>query len=404
VAKVIHKAVADIENADLESDAFPNGGFTAVLTTPSVDRDGDELQAEDWNELPDRIPIDIDHGMTVATTVGSGHPYWDETGKRVMIDVAFSSIPRAQETRTLVKEGHIRGISVAFLTDRTKKDGTPRRELLNAGIVAIPSNRDAVILDAKSVTPEVEQYRERDALIVGKAVSGSLEDLGRRISGALDKLCPPDSYPWTRATFLNDDGSSGTVVYELGGDTLARDFTDDGASVTLANDVRAVELTTVVQPKSLTSKAETKGSQAETSLIQGIHDAACHLGATCAGQQTEQGEPDPDSGADDGANSKSTGAVTLTIKPELDMPAFQEQLEKLTALTKSSGDEPDSPHKDDESAPADAASEAASEQEPAAEESAEAAVDNSDEVAEKQAAELMASLLDSDLRISQLIF
>lgn len=396
---VIQKALATIEDSDLDSEEYPHGGFTAVLSTPNMDRDGDELLREEWTDLPDRIPIDVDHGMSVASTVGSGHPYWDTETGRMMIDVAFSSIPRAQETRSLVKEGHISGISVAFMTDKSKKDGTPKRELLNAGIVAIPANRDAVILAAKSLDVSAE-YAERDSLIVGKAVSGSLEDLGRRISGALDKIAPADSYPWVRATFLNDDGS-GTVVYELNGDTVARDFSDDGATVTLENDVRAVELTTVIQPKSLNAGVETKGSQAETSLIQGIHDAACHLGATCAGQ-TEQGEPDPDSGADDGANSKSGSAVTLTIKPELDMPAFKEQLEKLGVLTKSSDAESDSPQ-DDESAPADAASAAASEQEPA-QEPADAAVDNSEEVAEKQAAELMASLLESDLQISNLTF
>lgn len=394
--RVIQKALATIQDTDLDSDEYPHGGFTAVLSTPNVDRDGDELLREEWQDLPDRIPIDVDHGMSVASTVGSGHPYWDTETGRMMIDVAFSSIPRAQETRSLVKEGHISGISVAFMTDKTKKDGTPKRELLNAGIVAIPANREAVILAAKSLDTSTE-YVEREAVIVGKSISGSLEDLGRRISGALDKISPAESYPWVRATFLNDDGS-GTVVYELNGETVARDFTDDGASVSLSDDARAVELTTVIQPKSLRAEVDTKASQAESSLIQGIHDAACHLGATCAGQ-TEQNEPDPDSGADDGANSKSGSAVTLTIKPELDLPAFKEQLDKLMALTKSSDPESDSPQ-DDESAPADAASDAASEQEPA-EEPADAAVD-SDEVAEKQYAELMASLLESELRISNL--
>jgi len=143
---------ATIEPVDESDDRFgPNGGFTAVLSTPSLDRDGDVLAREEWiTPLPDHITVDSDHGMSVATTIGSARPYFDEGG-RLLIDTSFSSIPRAQEVRTLVREGHIKTVSVAFLTDRSKKDGTPKRELLNAGVVAIPSNRDAIILDAKSV-------------------------------------------------------------------------------------------------------------------------------------------------------------------------------------------------------------------------------------------------------------
>jgi len=142
------KSVASIEVAD--GDKFgENGGFTAILSTPSLDRDGDRLHRDEWVEpLNDRYPLDIDHGMSVADTVGSFHPYFD--GDTLMMDAYFASTPKAQEVRTLVSEGHIRSVSVAFMNDKSKKDGEPRRELLNAGIVATPSNRDAVILASKA--------------------------------------------------------------------------------------------------------------------------------------------------------------------------------------------------------------------------------------------------------------
>jgi hypothetical protein len=143
---------ATIEDAG-DSAEKPFGGFVAVASTPSLDRDGDQIGTEEWLDLPEHITIDSDHGMSVGTTIGSARPFFDAEG-RLMIDAAFSSIDRAQEVRTLIKEGHIRTVSVAFLTDRSKKDGTPRRELLNVGVVAIPSNRDAVILDAKAAKAE----------------------------------------------------------------------------------------------------------------------------------------------------------------------------------------------------------------------------------------------------------
>jgi hypothetical protein len=140
---------ATIDSITAPTDEKPYGGFIAIASDESLDRDGEHLLKSEWvTPLPDRITIDMDHGMSVATTIGSAHPYFE--GGRLMIDASFSSIERAQETRALVLEGHITTVSVAALVDRSKESGTPRRELLNVGIVAIPSNRNAVILDAKA--------------------------------------------------------------------------------------------------------------------------------------------------------------------------------------------------------------------------------------------------------------
>lgn len=141
---------ATITNTD---DAFP-GSFQVILSTKAKDRDGDELQSEDWKQpLPDHITFDADHGMSVATTVGSGRPYIDTEG-RMAVDGTYSSLARAQEVRTLVNEGHIRTTSVAFMTEKsTQKDGTTKseRELLNGAFVAIPSNTEALVLASKGL-------------------------------------------------------------------------------------------------------------------------------------------------------------------------------------------------------------------------------------------------------------
>lgn len=134
-------------------DAFP-GSFEVVLSTPAKDRDGDELAPGDWKQpLPEHITFDQDHGMSVASTVGSGVPRIDESGNLV-VSGTYSSLPRAQEVRTLVNEGHIRTTSVAFMTEKSgTKDGktTVTRELLNGAFVAIPSNREALVLASKAL-------------------------------------------------------------------------------------------------------------------------------------------------------------------------------------------------------------------------------------------------------------
>jgi hypothetical protein len=175
VRKTIQAAI-DPESLTDATPEKPYGGFIAVASDESRDRDGEELYQNEWvTPLPDHITIDTDHGMSVATTVGSARPYFE--GKELMIDASFSSIERAQETRKLILEGHIKTVSVAALVDRSKKSGTPKRELLNVGIVAIPSNRNAIIFDAKNFDgrDEVKSLDEaaRDLLLAVKAGAGN---------------------------------------------------------------------------------------------------------------------------------------------------------------------------------------------------------------------------------------
>jgi phage head maturation protease len=220
--------VATVESEIEESEEFPFGGFVAVASTPSLDRDGDKLERDEWIEpLPDHITIDIDHEMSVRGTVGSARPYFNENGQ-LMIEARFASTTQAQETRTLVQEGHIRTVSVAFLTDKSKKSGEARRELLNVGIVAIPSNRDAVILDSKDAV--------RDAI------------------------------------------ETGTVT-----------------------------------PAQIRSLLSGKAAGGDASLIQAIHDAACHLGAECCVMDELEPVDDPvEEAAEKSVDAKSIpGDITI---------------------------------------------------------------------------------------------
>ena len=135
-----------------DADGDPNGEFDVILSAPTLDRDGEVIDSKVFDPLPDHITFDIDHGMSTATTVGSGTPFYD--GDVLRVKGTYSSIPRAQEVRTLVREGHIRTTSVAFMgAVREEKDGVPhivKAELLNGAFVPIPSNRESVVLSAKS--------------------------------------------------------------------------------------------------------------------------------------------------------------------------------------------------------------------------------------------------------------
>lgn len=134
------------------------GEFEAILSMPTLDRDAEIIDPYAFAPLPTKITIDVDHGMSVAATVGSGTPYYTPDGV-LMVRGTFASTPRAQEVRTLVREGHVDRMSVAYRAARYEidpGDGVMHLrsgELLNAAIVAIPANREAAITAVKGTCP-----------------------------------------------------------------------------------------------------------------------------------------------------------------------------------------------------------------------------------------------------------
>lgn len=150
--RTVVKAVAEVQPADETTDS-PNGAFEVILSTPTEDRDGEKVASDEWKmPLPDHITFDVDHGMSVATTVGSGTPRIEADGT-LRVSGTYASTPKAQEARALVNEGHIRTVSVAFLRSSSPvKGGKPAvtRELLNGAFVAVPANPEALILASKA--------------------------------------------------------------------------------------------------------------------------------------------------------------------------------------------------------------------------------------------------------------
>lgn len=147
---IITKATATVETVESEN---PNGEFDVILSTNALDRDGDNLNPDEWKTpLPDHITFDSDHGMSVATTVGSGKPFINDDGQ-LQVRGTFASTPHAQNVRTLVNEGHIKTTSVAFMERKGKKDTKPERELLNGAFVAVPANAEAIVLSSKAASP-----------------------------------------------------------------------------------------------------------------------------------------------------------------------------------------------------------------------------------------------------------
>lgn len=213
---------ATIVNSDEE---FP-GSFEVVLSTPAKDRDGDELAIEDWKQpLPDHITFDTDHGMSVETIVGSGIPTIED-GKMI-VRGTYSSLARAQDVRTLVKEKHIRTTSVAFMSEKVTKDGKTKsvRELLNGAFVAIPSNRESLILSGKSGARNSQsdaaaiQAIHDHAIALGATPAGPSDDTGAEVGATGGKSYTAEQERQMLAQGHAMKGPDGSPSYPIGNKT-----------------------------------------------------------------------------------------------------------------------------------------------------------------------------------------
>jgi len=192
---IVRKAIATIGPAPDEGTS-PHGAFSVVLSTEAVDREGESVKASEWAQpLPARITMDVDHGMSVATTAGSGVPSIDDEG-RLVVNGTYASTPLGQETRTLVNEGHIAAVSVAFMRREhldAKGATVVSRELINGAFVAVPMNPEAMVVGSKSAAS-----RRAESV---QAVHDHALALGA-VCGAAPKSLPPSDTDTAAAAAL----------------------------------------------------------------------------------------------------------------------------------------------------------------------------------------------------------
>jgi len=202
-----HYALGTVKDLGDASD-FP-GTFEVILSTPELDRDGEVIEKGAFEPLPEFVSFDIDHGMSVATTVASGAPRYD--GALLKVKGTWSSIPEAQKVRTLVREGHVRFTSVAFMAPKYEtKDGVPtitKAEILNGAFTPIPSNRGAEVIAAKSFDDGIDRKMIRP-LFKGHGLTASV------LSQAIERAI--------------EEKHGGERVY-----TFLRDYTDEWAVFTI---------------------------------------------------------------------------------------------------------------------------------------------------------------------------
>lgn len=290
------------------SDDSPNGSFEATISAPSIDRDGEVIDAGAFDPLPASIPILADHLGEVRSLVGRAVPYYE--GETLKAKGSFASHEFAQYVRGLLTEAMLDTMSVGFMPPkRTIIEGTPhitKSELLEASFVVIPSNRDALVNTAKAMAPE-KQYVDVEP------PDGSYEDTQDDLRSALSDLYGANSQVTLVATYPDH------VVYEVDSATYTVGFVIDTDGEVTLGEPEAVEITQLVTPKTasrLELKVGRRNSNRDQDHIQAAHDALVLAGATC--DTSAQGDPGAET--DDEAKALGlAGFITATEKMLDDM-------------------------------------------------------------------------------------
>lgn len=178
-----------IDVKSVDDDEFgPHGGFTAIISDPTVDRDGEKIMPGAFDPLPARIPIDVNHSRDVLDTIG--HATLSTVGDKVIARAKFASTDKAQTVRRLMQEGHINGVSVQFThAERGRPDEKGivpinKAELVKFGVVDIPSNPSAMALSVKSADDDVDDLTDPDHPTVQLAKALGIE--ATEVSDKLD--------------------------------------------------------------------------------------------------------------------------------------------------------------------------------------------------------------------------
>lgn len=139
------------------------GSWTAVASSPAVDRDTERIVARALHWKTEKLPTHAGHNFKIESLVGRVRPYYDPGGL-LLVDGKWGSSDLAQHTRRLVMDGVLDSMSIVFTgaqKSRSEKDGVTEitaGELVAVDWVSIPSNHEARVLAARA-------WQDRDGLL-----------------------------------------------------------------------------------------------------------------------------------------------------------------------------------------------------------------------------------------------
>jgi len=160
-------------------------GYASVFG--NVDQGGDVVlpgafrkTLADWSRARQPIPLIADHVLSTDGVIGSVHDA-HEDGVGLRVKARFSSVPKAQEIRTKMIEGHLSGMSFTYEPVDSypgKVDGRPVRylkqlRLFEATITPFPMNALA-LASAKTADADLPESTRLEWAVFADAAAKAL--------------------------------------------------------------------------------------------------------------------------------------------------------------------------------------------------------------------------------------
>lgn len=227
------KTILD-ENAGTK-DQQQEDTYRFCISSQAVDRDGEVVVQEgiDYKDFENNPVVLWGHEWGSMPIGKVTKLYYDDIEEKTYADVKFASTPRAQEVKTLVKEGMVRTTSIGFMVDDWDWNETTgivkltKTKLLELSIVAIPANPDAYIDEGeKQMDKPVEGKKSLTAEEIAQIVRAEMQTIlanEETLEGASEEPKAEDSKEDVKEDAAKED--------DIPEEPKAEESTDSGADL-----------------------------------------------------------------------------------------------------------------------------------------------------------------------------
>lgn len=162
-----------------------DGSFTAVASSPRVDRHGESVDQKGWDlKNFKKNPVLLwAHDHTIPA-IGVAKRVWISDGKLMFKGVWQEVTDMGKAAKKLVEDGIINSFSVGFLPSEMDGNTYTKQELLEISLVNVPANPDAMMLAYKSLKEE----GLKDEVIKGFGIPVEVLDKVQTLSKDVDSL------------------------------------------------------------------------------------------------------------------------------------------------------------------------------------------------------------------------
>lgn len=199
-----------------------DGSFTAVASTPKVDRHGESVDVKGWDlKNFKKNPVLLwahDHSIPA---IGVAKRVWISDGKLMFKGVWQEVTDMGKAAKQLVEDGIINSFSVGFLPAEMEGNTYTKQELLEISLVNVPANPDAMMLAYKSLKASGVKEKVMEDIGIAVQVVDKLVSMEKDIKELQEKVKATTAAPATHSQVIRTRQSVVKAIAKASDNMLA---------------------------------------------------------------------------------------------------------------------------------------------------------------------------------------